>query len=172
MGCDENKSSTCHEQIAPSFFPSSRFIQLHISLSLSVSLYLKVWLFTCLLCKYTCNQDSCMSHSFFRLYLECVLHAKSKSALPTATAITNCNCCGSCFERLVVLCISLVGVGLAYRTHIYQMGHVYNMPHSIYVSRQVKHPLARRLRLLTQQESLGTQPKKPSINDITLHDFT
>ena len=131
-----------------------------------------MWLFTFLLCKYTCNQDSCMSHSFFRLYLECVLHAKSKSALPTATAITNCNCCGSCFERLVVLCISLVGVGLAYRTHIYQMGHVYNMPHSIYVGRQVKHPLARRLRVLTQQESLGTQPKKPSINDITLHDFT
>ena len=39
--------------------------------------------------------------------------------------------------QTVVIAFSMcffVGVGLSCHTHIYRMGHVYNMPHSIYVS--------------------------------------
>ena len=43
-------------------------------------------------------------------FVVCISNAscmQSKSAHPTTTAIANCNCCGSCLERLVVFAVFL-----------------------------------------------------------------
>ena len=47
---------------------------------------------------------------FALFFAVCISNAscmQSKSAHPTTTAIANCNCCGSCLERLVVFAVFL-----------------------------------------------------------------
>ena len=77
---------------------------------------------------------ACTMHVLMLFALTMHRASLSKCAFLVVAASANCNCCGRCFEPLVVPWVFFVGVGLSCHTHIYRMGHVYNMPHSIYVS--------------------------------------